>query len=48
MLVYRKWYVAEQSAVCILYEQVSVAPIQVILGYSYLHNTHNLPQNTCV
>ena len=25
-----------------------VAPIQFIFGYSYLHNTYNLPQNTCV
>ena len=25
-----------------------MAPIQFIFGYSYSHNTHNLPQNTCV
>ena len=37
-----------QSAVCMLYQQVSVATIQFIFGYSYSHNTHNLPQNTCV
>ena len=24
-----------------------MAPIQFIFGYSYLHNTYNLPQNTC-
>ena len=37
-----------QSAVCILYYQVSVAPIQFIFGYSYSHNTPNLLQNTSV
>ena len=37
-----------QSKVCILYWRVSVAPIQFIFDYSYSHNTHNLPQNTCV
>ena len=37
-----------QSAVCILYQQVSVAPIQFIFGNSYSHNTHDLPQNTCL
>ena len=37
-----------QSAVCMLYQQVSVATIQFIFGYGYSHNTHNLPQNTCV
>ena len=26
----------------------TVAPIQFIFGYIYSHNTHNLPQNTCV
>ena len=25
-----------------------MAPIQFIFGYIYSHNTHNLPQNTCV
>ena len=25
-----------------------MAPIQYIFGYSYLHNTRNLPQNSCV
>ena len=37
-----------QSKVCILYWRVSVAPIQFIFYYSYSHNTHNLPQNSCV
>ena len=37
-----------QSKVCILYWRVSVAPIQFIFDYSYSHNTHNLPQNSCV
>ena len=32
-----------QSALCILYWQVSVAPTQFNVGYSYSHNTHNLP-----
>ena len=34
--------------VCIFYKQVSVAPIKLTFGYSYSHNTHNLPQNTSV
>ena len=37
----------QHSAVCILYQQVSVAPIQFIFSYGYSHNTHNRPQNTC-
>ena len=35
-------------ACSLLSAQVSVAPIEFIFGYIYSHNTHNLPQNSCV
>ena len=31
-----------QFAVCILYSQVSVAPIQFIFGYTYIRATHTI------